>query len=132
MFGRDLILPSLSRAPAYDSERDADDATHGMSCTACGQAMAVRFAELLQRGLDYQRELGSEIAECAAEHFGIGVVGKAHDGGWPSLLRIQCATCRASYLVYAGVREPANGRYRVTVQGVTELVEIVRGSQGSH
>jgi len=65
--------------------------------------------------------LGPEHASAIEQHFDYNLVGKSHDGGWPRLTVELCPRCGARYLVYAGVKEPANGFYIITVQGIVEL-----------
>jgi len=129
VFDRDLLRPSLVRKAAFDTLRDSSAAAYAFECASCGTNVSVPFIAMTQIGVGYERELGRELAARAREHFGIGLVGKAHDGGWPSMVRVACTRCGAAYLVYAGVREPANGWLLVTVQGITELAPGARAVQ---
>jgi len=63
----------------------------------------------------------SEDLERTKEYFGIGVVGKSQDGGWPVFGRVICKDCGYQYLFYVGVDEPSNSFYKITVQGICEL-----------
>jgi hypothetical protein len=123
VIGRDLIQPSMQRETAYDSVKaDASSARKlTFACSRCGTLIVLDPTMLAQSAWDYERELGDELAAAARSHFGIGAVGKAHDGGFAGLRQEQCPVCKGRFLVYVGVREPANGRVQLTLQGVAEL-----------
>ncbi|HJU90173.1 MAG TPA: hypothetical protein VJ672_12310 [Gemmatimonadaceae bacterium] len=88
----------------------------------------VPFDDLIESAWNYERLLEPGLLAQARARFEIGEVGKAHDGGFVSLHRASCETCGATYLVYAGVREPSAGWYQVTVQGI---VELTRGNDAA-
>ena len=118
--GRNILAPSFTRAPEYDTNR-RDTGSYAFTCPTCGGDVSIAFTDLIDSAWNYERVLDAALLERARERFDIGIVGKAHDGGFVSLRRLSCPTCAAAYLVYAGVREPSSGWYQVTVQGIVEL-----------
>jgi hypothetical protein len=125
VIGRDLLQPSPRREPTHDSAGSAKPTSMlAFACSRCQTAVALELEAILRAAWDVERELGDALLEAAWAHFGLGVVGKSHDGGFASLHRVRCPACAAEFLVYAGVREPANGWLQITLQGVAEL-EVV-------
>lgn len=120
-FGRIILRPSPAREPAYDSQ-EACAAGYTFPCAECETPVTLDLPGLLERAGD-ERMLGGTEADRIREHFEFNLVGKAHDGGGPRIAVERCRRCGTRHLVYLGVREPANGWYRVTVQGITELKE---------
>lgn len=121
MFRRDLFQPSHTRPAAFISTRDSADAEYALPCAACAASVSVPYGEIIRRGLDYEHAFGPDASASIAAHFGIGLVGKAHDGGWPAFLRLTCRQCCAAYVLYAGVAEPRNSVFHVTILSVAEL-----------
>ena len=119
--GRNILMPSSSRPPEYDTNR-RDTGSYTFTCNTCSSDVMTPFTELIESAWNYERELDPALLEQARARFGIDAVGKAHDGGFVSLHRVDCPACDTLYLVYAGVREPAREWYQVTVQGVVELM----------
>jgi hypothetical protein len=83
----------------------------------------ISYEILIQELLAWENNWGEAFAAQAKKLYGIGVVGKSHDGGWPSMVIANCSKCTAKYLIYAGVREVYNSIYTVTIQGITELID---------
>ena len=85
--------------------------------------MAVEYNQLINQVFGWEQHLGEELAAEAKEFFRIGIVGKSPDGGWPSIVKVQCSECRTVHLVYAGVNEVSNSVHFVTLQGIAEIIE---------
>jgi len=52
----------------------------------------------------------------------MNIVGKSPDGGWTTVIEGNCDACGTRYRFYAGIKENANSAYKVTLQGITEIV----------
>ena len=65
--------------------------------------------------------LAPEVVQEIRELFELNLVGKSHDGGWPSILPVVCESCGARFLVYAGFYETPNSFFTVTLQCVVEF-----------
>jgi hypothetical protein len=119
-FGKSILLPSDARQPAYKSNESLEK-NCTFACLGCDEQIMVEFKLLIEQHFGiWEEKLGKEFAEEAKKFYGIGFVGKSRDGGWPSMVKVQCNRCNASYLVYAGVKEIYNSIYFVTLQGITE------------
>ena len=123
MFGRSVLNPSFSREPHFRSTEHGDPC-FTFACARCESSVAITYADLIDSVGAAERVLGAAGAGVARQHFGIGVVGKGHNGGWSSMAAIPCPRCGTNYLVYADVNEVYNSVYHVTVQGVTELASL--------
>jgi hypothetical protein len=88
-------------------------------CVECRTSVRVDVFKLAN-GQD-AAVLGSENATAVKQYFDFNLVGKSHDGGWPRFAVETCSHCGSRYLIYAGVQEPANGYYIITVQGIVEF-----------
>jgi hypothetical protein len=119
-FGKTLLLPSYSRQPHFTSLK-TPDLNYCFGCSSCGAALLFSYDEIISESWRWRERYGDDFVSTAKEHFGIGVVGKSHDGGWPSMVIIECGACKTRYLVYAGVDEFYNSLHTVTVQGITEI-----------
>ena len=120
MLGPLVLKPSFTREPHFRSNAPGESC-FTFACVRCASPVAIAHAELIEAVGAEERVLGAKGAEAARQHFGIGIVGKGHSGGWPSMLTVGCLRCGTHYLVYADVHEVRNSVHHVTVQGVTEL-----------
>jgi hypothetical protein len=120
IFGRDVLTPSYHREPAYDMLR-GDDPRYRFQCVGCDAPVTLDLNEYVRGDVSDERILGESAAEEVRQHFGFNVVGKSHDGGWPWIRLERCKACGTRYVVYVGAQEPANGAYRLTMQGIAEL-----------
>ncbi len=119
-FGLDLIQPSYNRDPWFAGAETVDQ-VYRWCCASCQSDVEVPLNGILREVWSWQTTIGDELAKAAHAHFGLNIVGRSHDGGWPSIMLVQCASCDASYLLYAGVDETSNSVYRVTIQGLCEV-----------
>ena len=121
-FGRSILSPSYSRKPHFRSGDTSGD-VFSFPCLNCDQTISIQLRSLLDAAYDGGLSIGEETLVQAKEFYRIGVVGRSQDGGWPSMIIIRCDSCHIKYLIYAGVDEPRNSMYLVTIQGITEIVE---------
>lgn len=118
-FGRDVLQPSVHRAPTVRGYPTAAAVIYPFICAACDASIRVDVFRLANG--QQATVLGSENATAVQQHFDVNLVGKSHDGGWPRFAVETCSHCRSRYLIYAGVQEPANGYYIITIQGIVEI-----------
>jgi hypothetical protein len=71
--------------------------------------------------LNSEETLTTENIDLAKGFFGISLVGKSHDGGWPEFRKINCTSCNNEYIAYIGVKETSNSVYGITFQGVAQI-----------
>ena len=121
IFGTSILSPSYVRKPHFKSD-EPQAQSFEFSCVNCDQPVPVDYKLLIKEVYGYKESLGEDFAARAAEFYRIGVVGKSQDGGWPSMIKIECARCQTVYLIYAGIDEFYNSLYSVTIQGITELI----------
>jgi hypothetical protein len=121
-FGKSLLTPSYTRKPDFKSHESTED-QFTFFCAQCGQSVGIEYTALINRGLRWEKDVGEIFAAEAKLFYGIGIVGKSPDGGWPSMMKVECSNCKNVFLVYAGVHEVSNSVYFVTIQGITALTE---------
>jgi len=120
-FGKSAISPSYTRKARFKSGAPSND-NYIFDCLHCENPISVRYQLLIRAAGQWETTIGEEFATAAKDFYKIGVVGKSQDGGWPSMLQVSCDSCEARYLIYAGIDEYYNSLYRVTIQGITELL----------
>jgi len=121
-FATSILTPSYTRRPDFKSH-ESSDKLFAFACSFCQRPVTVEYASLINRGLASEHDLGETFAADAKSFYGMSVVGKSPDGGWPSMTTVECSNCKTMFLLYAGVNEVANSVYFVTMQGITELTE---------
>jgi hypothetical protein len=121
-FGKPTLSPSYTRKPNFKSHESKE--THfEFVCSNCEAPIVVEFNLLTNRVFGWEQDIGEGLAAEAKEFYRIGVVGKSQDGGWPSMIKVECPYCKTMHLVYAGVDEVSNSVYFVTLQGIIEINE---------
>lgn len=124
-FGKSQLTPSYTRKPNFRSYESAEK-HFVFACTQCAQSVTVEYDTLINGVFSrsqWKQDLGETLAAEALRFYDVGIVGKSQDGGWPSMIKIECSNCKTLFLVYAGVNEFCNGAYLVTMQGITEIIE---------
>ena len=53
----------------------------------------------------------------------MNAVNKTPDGGWIAIDKCYCENCQTQYLIYASVNEYYNSLYKITLQGITEILD---------
>ena len=122
--GKSVLTPSYTREPDFRSHESTEN-QFTFACTQCGRSVIVEYNTLINRGFGWEQDIGETLAADAKTLYGIGLVGKSRDDGWPSMVKVECSGCKMLFLVYAGVNEVRNSVYFVTMQGVTELIETI-------
>ena len=122
-FGKSALSPSYAREAHFKSSAPVSN-HFTFDCFSCGRPISISYQLLIGAAGQWEATIGDELATAAKDFYKIGLVGKSQDGGWPSMLKVSCNGCEARYLVYAGVDEYYNSLYRVTIQGITELVGV--------
>jgi uncharacterized protein CbrC (UPF0167 family) len=120
-FGKAALSPSYTRKAHFKSGASLND-KYIFDCLNCGKPISVSYQLLIRAAGQWETTIGAEFAKAAKDFYKIGVMGKSQDGGSPSMLQVSCDSCGARYLVYAGIDEYYNSLYRVTIQGITELL----------
>ena len=121
-FGKSKLSPSYTRKPSFKSYESKETLLE-FGCVNCEAPIVVEFNLLTNRVFGWEQDVGEGLAAEAKEFFRIGVVGKSQDGGWPSMIKVQCSYCKTMHLVYAGVDEVSNSVYLITLQGIVEIKE---------
>lgn len=116
----DLVRPSYHRSAAFTGS-DLVAQAYSWRCPSCSTDIIVPIITIVNEAWSWERSVGDEVASFARAHFALNVVGKSHDGGWPSILLLRCQGCAAQFVLYSGVREVSNSVYHVTIQGLTHL-----------
>ena len=121
-FGKSVLSPSYTRSPDFISHKTGEK-FYNSACVNCNQTISIEFDSLIRQSYSWQDALGEKLVAETKEFYRIGVVGKSQDGGFPSMIIIECKSCKTDYLIYAGVEEISNSVYVVTMQGITEILE---------
>jgi hypothetical protein len=121
MLGKSKLSPSYTRKPTFKSH-ESNEKHFEFGCIHCGEQIAVEYNLLINRVFGWEQHLGEGLASEAKALYGIGMSGKSPDGGWPSIVKVQCPKCLTEHLIYAGVDEASNSVYVVTLQGITEII----------
>jgi len=122
-FGKSALSPSYAREAHFKSSAPVSN-HFTFDCFSCGRRISISYQLVIEAAGQWEATIGDELATAAKEFYKIGLVGKSQDGGWPSMLNVSCDGYGARYLIYAGVEEYYNSLYRVTIQGVTELLGV--------
>ena len=122
-FGKSALSPSYTREAHFKSGVPVSN-HFTFDCFSCGRRISISYQLVIEAAGQWEATIGDELATAAKEFYKIGLVGKSQDGGWPSMLNVSCDGCGVRYLIYEGVEEYYNSLYRVTIQGVTELLGV--------
>jgi hypothetical protein len=116
-----ILKPSNWRKPNFRSGDDVSSA-YTWQCPSCVELVKQSFDTILKEygGMGNSHFTKEDIA-IFNKIFDIGYVGKSHDGGWPCFTKAMCPGCRANFVVYAGLQEPSNSFYIITIQGISYL-----------
>ena len=128
-FRRTKLSPSYTRKPIFKSH-ESKERRFEFACANCDAPMSVEYDQLIGQAFDWEQNVGEDLAAEAKEFYDIGVVGKSPDGGWPSMIKVPCPKCEITHLVYAGIDEVRNSVHYVTLQGIAEIIEEDKSSEG--
>ena len=115
-----IIKPSPFRKPFFDGD-DTMGLKYEVMCTGCGGTESVGFKSMLDGAWGWENCYSKEKILQIKEIFDIGPSNKSPDGGWPSIIGLECKECDKKYLVYVGFNEYMNSVYRITEQGLVEI-----------
>ena len=120
MFGESILKPDINREPVYDSSNPEIGKTYEFEC-GCGSNFKIDIASYIGNYQDREAILGQENSETIRMHFGLRSDRSLIDG-WPKFRVEKCTHCDRRYLVYMAVFEPANGWYKIVLQGISQLL----------
>lgn len=115
---KNFIEPSYSRKPFHHSYELAD---YIYSCPQCSNQNTISFSTILKSAYSWFNTYTPEEVKNIEQHFGIGLVGKSHDGGMPSISSTNCEKCQSNFISYLGLMETSNSVYRITEQGLSSI-----------
>jgi hypothetical protein len=121
-FGSDIVTPSYTRTPTFNSLNGSGE-TYEFECSCCKSGVVIKLEHILGSEFKWRDVFDRETQKQIEKHFELNIVGKSPDGGWPGVRVYRCNDCLAEYLIYVGVSEVSNSVYRVTIQGITELID---------
>ncbi|MGD9589789.1 MAG: hypothetical protein AB7Q37_16870 [Pyrinomonadaceae bacterium] len=121
-FGIDLVSPSYTRTPTYDS-LNAQAQSYEFDCIRCSMRIVIDFTDILNNESQWPYDFDKVTENQIRLHFDMNMVGKSPDGGWPKIITRRCIGCSVKYMLYAGVNEVANSVYKITIQGITEIID---------
>jgi hypothetical protein len=122
MLGASVLKPDLHREPTYDSGLPDKGRCYSFACTCtCTSTLTIDLPSYIGTYQDREEVLGPEMAEELRVHFGLRS-DRSLVNGWPKFRVETCTNCSACFLVYVAVFEPANGWYKIVLQGITQVL----------
>jgi transposase-like protein len=121
-FGKSILSPSYSRGPNYDSLNSINE-NFEFICMNCQSKIQVEYNEIIGNEWNWEDNFDKKTNDEIKRFFDINAVNKSPDNGRTAISRFKCSDCQAQYLVYAGVNEYYNSLYKVTLQGIAEIIE---------
>lgn len=117
--GKILIKPSFSKLGTYHGP-EPEDSEGKFGCSQCGADVVFNLAPFAAQGWGVDKSLPQELERELSRIFDVPIVGRSHDGGFPSYRLVACPSCGSKYVVYSGVDETSNSVWKITVQGIVE------------
>lgn len=112
-----LVSPSYHRKPDFISGKLVSD--YSWKCKGCNSSVKMTFEMASdiywKSSIKLREDEHSELKEI----YGVGFVGKSHDGGCPHFMKTKCKKCEQRYMIYLGIKEPNNSCLHITVQAVS-------------
>ncbi|HEX6983004.1 MAG TPA: hypothetical protein VF181_09605 [Balneolaceae bacterium] len=119
-FKAKLLEPDYNRKPYFDGY-ETDKADNLYDCINCGNTLKIEFDEILHSAYGWKENFNECDAKDISQHFSLNIVGKSHDGGWPSILEKKCEQCNSDYLFYFGLNEYHHSTYKIVLQGISQI-----------
>jgi hypothetical protein len=119
-FNKRLLEPSYSRHADFNS-LSSQESAYSFRCSRCSATVGFPFSEVIGKEYSWKQTYSKGEVDEIKSYFQMNVVGKSLDGGRPAILEVTCDSCRAEFMVYAGVNETSNSVYRVVVQSIAEV-----------
>ncbi len=121
-FGKAVLLQSYSRRPDFDS-LDSLEKSFNFGCVNCLTKIEVKYKTIIGKEFSWHEEFDAKTYEEIKRLYDMNAVGKTPDGGWTAIDKCQCNNCQTQYLIYAGEDEYYNSLYKITLQGITEILD---------
>ncbi len=93
------------------------------NCVNCQTVVEIKYETLIGKEFSWHDEFDGKTYNEIKRFYDMNAVGKTPDGGWTAIDKCQCSNCQIKYLIYAGVDEYYNSLYKITLQGITEILE---------
>lgn len=119
---KSILSPSYSRKPDLNF-LDSLQKSFKFDCVNCPIKVEIKFETIVDKEFSWHDEFDEKTNAEIKRFYNMNVVNKTPDGGWSAIDRCQCNNCQTKYLIYAGVNEFANSCYKITLQGITEILE---------
>jgi len=145
-FGKSVLSPSYSRKPDFDSQ-DSIKNCYGFRfrllfqlccwinkiisgkkafsfiCVNCQKEIGIDYESIIGKEFSWSDDFDEKTNEEIKQFYDMNEGGKTPDGGWTAIDKCLCGRCQTQYLIYAGVDEYLNSTFKVTLQGITEIIE---------
>ncbi len=121
-FHNTLLEPDYARSPDFVGW-NLDEANFQFDCGKCSRRITIAYQYFVDLFWRWEDRLGQDLVDAAKTQFRLNIVGRSHDGGWPTVTVANCNNCGSQHLVYAGVNEISNSYYQITVQGILRFDE---------
>jgi hypothetical protein len=93
------------------------------NCVNCQTVVEIKYETIIGKEFSWHDEFDKKTYKEIKRFYDMNAVGKTPDGGWTVIDKRQCNNCQTQYLIYAGVDEDYNSLYKITLQGITEILE---------
>ncbi len=121
-FGKSILSPSYIRQPELNFV-DSLEKIYQFECVNCPAKVELEVETIIGKEFSWHEEFDKKLYQEIKRFYDMNAVGKTPDGGWTAIDKCQCSNCRTQYLIYAGVDEYCNSCYKVTLQGITEILD---------
>jgi hypothetical protein len=89
----------------------------------CSSKVELEIEKIIGKEYTWKENFDESAREQIKQYYGMNIVGKAPDGGWTAIDSCRCRNCSTRYLIYAGVSEYTNSAHKITLQGITEIID---------
>jgi hypothetical protein len=97
--------------------------TFKFTCINCQKKVELKYKSIIGKEFGWHEEFNEKTYEEIKQFYNMNAVNKTPDGGWTAVSKCQCNNCKTEYLIYAGVDEYSNSLYKITLQGITEILD---------
>jgi hypothetical protein len=121
-FGKSILLPSYSRKSDFNS-LNSTEKSFKFGCVNCQSKIQIKYDSIIENKWNWEDKFDDKTNSEIKQFYDINAVNKSPADGWTAIGKFQCGNCQTEYLIYAGVDEYYNSLYKVTLQGITEIIE---------
>ena len=89
----------------------------------CPTKIEVKYKTIIGKEFSWHEEFDEKTYDEIKQFYDMNAFSKTPDGGWTAIDRCHCKNCQSQYLIYAGIEEYYNSLYKITLQGITEILE---------